>query len=84
MVLGVVPVPLRATEMLALVALLEICSAPVKLPAAVGANFTWMAADCPAESVSGSVAPLWLKPVPVAAILLMVTATVEELLTVTV
>jgi len=38
---------------------------PVAFPFAVGAKATVREADCPALSVSGSVSPLTLKPVPV-------------------
>ena len=48
-------------------ALLVMVTAPVTLPAAVGANDTEKEVDCPAARVTGSERPLTVKPLPVTA-----------------
>ncbi len=70
---AVVPVPLRAITVGELEALLASDRLPVTLPVAVGANFTWKVALCPAASVAGKVRPLRLKPLPVTVAWEMVT-----------
>src|SRR5262245_46568907 len=62
---GFAPLPLRETTVGELEALLDNDRLPVTLPAAVGANFTWKVALCPAAKVAGRVTPLRLKPAPV-------------------
>src|SRR4029077_7650573 len=52
------PVPLKATLAGELGALLEIVTAPARLPGAVGANSAVNDALCPAASVAGVVSPL--------------------------
>lgn len=76
------PVPVRATAAAGFVALLVICMVPLALPAVAGAKVTTTLAVCPAASVRGKAGALWLKPVPVVAILLTVTAALEALLSV--
>ena len=78
------PVPERATLVGVAEALLVICRLPVTAPLFCGANVTLMVAVLPDASANGAVNPEALKPVPVVATLVMVTLTVEGLLTVTV
>lgn len=60
-----VPVPLRATALGELGALLVMLTLPVRLPAVVGANKALNVAVPPAAIVVGSVRPLALKALPV-------------------
>jgi hypothetical protein len=60
-----VPVPLRATTLGELGALLVMLTPPVRLPAVVGANKTLKVAVLPAAIVAGVVSPLTLKALPV-------------------
>jgi hypothetical protein len=62
---GWTPVPLSAIVVGEFVALLVRAMLPVALPFALGANAAVREADCPALSVSGSVRPVTLNPVPV-------------------
>jgi hypothetical protein len=74
-----VPVPLNATTAgLPLVELLVIVSFPVTAPAAVGANCTVTVAVCEAFKVSGKLPPITVKPAPVMAAELTVTADVPD------
>ena len=59
-----VPVPLRATALGELGALLVMLTLPVKFPAVVGANKTLNVAVPPAGTVAGVVSPLTLKAPP--------------------
>ena len=58
------PVPLKATLVGELGALLEIVTVPARLPRAVGANSAMNDVLCPAASVAGVVSPITLYPVP--------------------
>lgn len=78
------PVPDRATDTGVLEAVLVTCTLPVTAPLFCGANVTVIAALLPEASVKGAVRPEAVNPVPAAATLLMVTLTVDGLLTVTV
>src|SRR5512146_687086 len=71
------PVPLSATAVGELVALLAKLKLPLTVPVTVGAKFTVNDALCPAASVNGSVGPLTLKPAPVVVACEMVTLAVD-------
>jgi hypothetical protein len=74
-----VPVPLRATAAVPpVVELLLIASCPVTAPVAVGANWTCSVTDWFTFSVIGKLAATIVKPVPVIAAELTVTAEVPE------
>lgn len=62
--------------------MLVTCTLPLALPAVAGAKVTTTLAVCPGAKVTGKAGALWLKPVPVVAILLTVAAALEELLSV--
>src|SRR5450432_373625 len=78
------PVPESATLTGVVDALLVTCRLPVAAPLVCGANVTVMDAVAPGLRVRGVVRPAAVKPVPLTATLLMLTLTVEGLLTVTV
>lgn len=65
---GVVAFPARVTVTGVLEAVLVIVTAPVTLPATVGAKVTDREAVCPPARVAGSDSPLAEKPDPEAAI----------------
>jgi hypothetical protein len=82
---GASPVPLRLmTAVGFVVALLVIRIEPLTGPAVVGSNVTCSVAVCPGFSVTGKVAPPRVKPVPVNAAELIVSAAVPDEVTVTV
>jgi hypothetical protein len=78
------PVPERATVVGVVEALVVICRLPVTAPLVCGENVTVTVADWPDASVNGKVSAEAVKPVPLAATLLMLTLTVDGLLMVTV
>lgn len=55
---GVIPVPDRGTERVALLAFELIVNVPLAAPAAVGAKIALNVVDCPALRVSGNVGPV--------------------------
>lgn len=61
------PLPLRATLVGELEALLSSDTVPVAVPVTVGANCRIKLLDCPAESVRGNVGPVTVKPAPLTA-----------------
>jgi hypothetical protein len=81
---SVTPVPLKPTVSGDPAALLVMLTLPLSLPVAAGAKVAVKGVDCPAESVSGTVSPLRLKPVPVADAAVTVTLAVPVLVSVTV
>ncbi len=76
---GCTPVPLRATVLGEMGALLSSERLPDTLPVAVGANCTLSVLDCPGGRVSGKVNPLMVKLAPVALACAMVRLAVPEL-----
>jgi hypothetical protein len=62
------PVPFKVMVEVAVCASLVIVIAPVTAPAAVGANMTCNAADCPTGMVAGAVSPVVVNAPPVTAI----------------
>lgn len=73
------PVPLRLMRTVPLVAaLLLTVMEPVAAPDEVGSKVTCSVVDCPGLSVTGKVAPDMVKPVPVNAAELIVTAEVPD------
>jgi hypothetical protein len=78
------PVPLRLTTAVGLVeTLLFTLNVPVTVPVAVGANFTFNASVCLGFNITGNAAPDNVKPVPLIAAELIVTADVPVDVTVT-
>lgn len=73
------PVPLSATVLGELGALLVMLTVPVKLPAVLGANKTLNEAVPPAATVVGVVSPLTLKLLPLTAICVIVRGAVPVL-----
>jgi len=78
---GARPVPESGTARVVLLALELIVRVPVAAPTAEGAKTTLKVALLPAPSVTGRVGPVTLKPVPVAAALDRVAASVPEFVT---
>jgi len=60
----VTPLPVAGTDRFALEAVLTIVKLPVTLAAPCGLNWTVNVVLCPALSVTGSVRPLIVNPVP--------------------
>jgi hypothetical protein len=73
---AVAPVPESDNVVGVFEALLATDTLPDTVPAAVGANFTWKVALCPAATVIGNVRPLTLYPAPVTFACEMVTLAV--------
>jgi len=63
-----VPVPLKATEVGEVTALLAMLTVPFRVPAVVGANTAVNVAVPPTPTVAGSAKPLTLNPAPLAVI----------------
>ena len=79
---GCTPAALNAMVVGELVAVLTTLTVPVRFPVETGAQVTLKDVDCAAARVIGSVTPLMLKPVPLAAIWEIVTAEFPVLVTV--
>ena len=77
------PVPLNAIVAGEFVAVLVMVTLPERLAALTGANVTLNVVDCPAASVSGTVSPATLNPVPLSLICETVTPELPVLVTVT-
>ena len=77
------PVPLNAIVAGEFVAVLVMVTLPERLAAVAGSNVTLNEVDCPAASVSGTVHPLTLNPVPLSLICETVTLELPVLVTVT-
>lgn len=77
-----VPVPLKATTVGELGALLAMLTLPLSAPAVVGANRAENVVLCPAASVAGVFSPLALYPAPVTVSCAIVSAAVPVLVSV--
>ncbi len=76
------PVPVKATALGELGALLEMLTLPDSAPAVVGANRTLKVALAPAAMVAGAFKPLTLYPAPLADTCAIVSAAVPVFVTV--